>query len=133
MKKKISQPVRSIGNRTSNRLGTKIEIQLWKGRVEDSMEKQNFIKENSSRPKDKDFLRDDLKPSDYNIEIWDDLVSIKDLVKALSICIITTFCGYFLSPSDSYKPLLFGLVGAIVGFLISSFIIKPKREFIQEN
>ncbi len=73
------------------------------------------------------------KETDHNIEIWEDLVNMKDLVKALTICIITTFSGYFLSPKDSYKPLLFGLAGAIVGFIISSFLIEPKREFIQEN
>lgn len=68
-----------------------------------------------------------------NIEIWEDLVNIKDLVKALIICIITTFGGHFLAPHDSYKPLLFGLAGAIVGFLISGFLIEPKRKFIQED
>ena len=97
------------------------------------MKNQNRIKNSGSKHKDEELLRDDLKPSDDNIEIWDDLVRIKDLVKALFICIITTFCGYFLFPSDSYKPLLFGLVGAIVGFLVSSFLIKPKREFVEEN
>jgi hypothetical protein len=68
-----------------------------------------------------------------NIEVWEDLVKIKDLAKALIICIITTFSGYFLAPNDSYKPLLFGLVGAITGFIISSIIIEPKRKFIQEE
>jgi len=68
-----------------------------------------------------------------NIEIWDDLVEIKDLVKALIICIITTFSGYFMAPKDSYKPLLFGLFGAITGFIVSCIIIKPKRKFIQEK
>ncbi len=97
------------------------------------MKYQNRIKNSGSKLEDKEYLRDDRKNSDDNIEIWDDLVRIKDLVKSLSICIITTFGGYFLSPSDSYKPLLFGLAGAIVGFFISSFIIKPKREFVQEN
>lgn len=71
--------------------------------------------------------------NDNNIEIWEDLVNIKDLVKTLVLCIVTTFSGYFLSPDDSYKPLLFGLVGAIVGFIISSILIEPKREFIQEK
>ena len=94
---------------------------------------KNQNKNRGSKLKDKEFSNDDLNISDDNIEIWDDLVCIKDLVKALLICIITTFCGYFLSPSDSYKPLLFGLVGAIVGFLVSSFLIKPKREFVEEN
>lgn len=68
-----------------------------------------------------------------NIEIWEDLVKIKDLVKAIIICMITTFSGYFLAPNDPYKPLLFGLVGAITGFIVSSFSIKPKRKFIQEE
>jgi Na+/H+ antiporter NhaD/arsenite permease-like protein len=70
---------------------------------------------------------------DNNIEIWEDIVTIKDLVKALVICMITTFSGYFLAPKDSYKPLLFGLVGAIIGFTISSFVIQPKRKFVQEE
>lgn len=70
---------------------------------------------------------------EYNIEIWEDFVNIKDLVKALIICIITTFSGYFLAPNDSYKPLLFGLVGSIIGFIVSSFIIKPKRKFMLEE
>lgn len=68
-----------------------------------------------------------------NIEIWEDLVKIKDLIKAFIICIFTTFSGYFLAPNDAYKPLLCGLAGAIAGFIISSFIIKPKRRFIEEE
>lgn len=68
-----------------------------------------------------------------NVEIWEDLVKIKDLVKSLIICILTTFSGYFLAPDNSYKPLLFGLVGAVTGFIISSFIIKPKRKLIKEE
>jgi len=75
----------------------------------------------------------EIDEKDSNIEIWEDLVKIKDLIKALIICIIATFSGYFLAPDDSYKPLLFGLVGAITGFVISSFIIEPKRRFVQEE
>lgn len=70
---------------------------------------------------------------DRNIEIWEELVNIKDLVKALIICIISSFSGYFLAPNDSYKPLLFGLIGAITGFVISSILIQPKRKLIQEE
>jgi hypothetical protein len=80
-----------------------------------------------------DFASKKNESTETNIEIWEDLINIKDLVMALTICIITTFGGYTLSPNESYKPLLFGLVGAIFGFIISSFLIDPKREVIQEK
>lgn len=63
------------------------------------------------------------------IEVWEDLVSIKDLLLSLTICSVTTLGGYFIAPDESPKPLFFGLIGIVVGFLISSIIIKPKRTF----
>ncbi len=66
-----------------------------------------------------------------NIEIWEDLVCIKDLLLALFICVSTTFTGYFIAPSEPPKPLFFGLIGTIIGFIITSVIIKPKREMIE--
>lgn len=68
-----------------------------------------------------------------NIEIWEDLVYIKDLIISIIICLGTTFGGYFIAPNESPKPLLFGIVGAFLGFVISSFIIKPKREFVESE
>ncbi|MBK1809452.1 hypothetical protein JHL18_02175 [Clostridium sp. YIM B02505] len=68
-----------------------------------------------------------------NIEVWEDIVSIKDLIISLVICSITTLGAYFLAPNDPPKPLFFGLFGAIVGFVICSFFIKPKRTFIESN
>lgn len=68
-----------------------------------------------------------------NIEVWEDLVRIKDLVIALVVCSITTLGGYFLAPNKPPKPLLFGLSGAIIGFVICSIIIKPKRVFIETD
>lgn len=64
-----------------------------------------------------------------NIEVWEDLVSIKDLVVSLVICSITTLGGYLIAPNKPPKPLLFGLVGAVLGFVMTSLIIKPKRYF----
>ncbi|EOR22427.1 hypothetical protein A499_17944 [Niallia nealsonii AAU1] len=64
-----------------------------------------------------------------NIEVWEDLVQIKDLVMALVICSITTMGAYFIAPNEAPKPLFFGLSGAIIGFIICSIIIKPKRNF----
>ncbi|TMN22469.1 hypothetical protein FH966_05825 [Lentibacillus cibarius] len=63
-----------------------------------------------------------------NIEVWEDLVRIKDLVISLVICSGTSLGGYLIAPADR-EPLIFGLVGAVTGFIISSIIIRPKRTF----
>lgn len=64
-----------------------------------------------------------------NIEIWEDYVNIKDLIISLIICAVTTLGGYLIAPNEPPKPLVFGLVGAVVGFIISSILIRPKRTF----
>lgn len=74
--------------------------------------------------------------SKENIEVWEDIVNIKDLVISFLICLSTTMGGYFIAPKEPPKPLFFGLSGAIIGFVICALIIKPKRIFIegeQEN
>lgn len=68
-----------------------------------------------------------------NIEVWEDLVGIKDLVIALMVCSVTTLGAYFLAPNEPPKPLFFGLSGAIIGFVICAIFIKPKRTFIELN
>lgn len=68
-----------------------------------------------------------------NIEVWADFVHIKDLVLAIVITTVTTLTGYFIAPSEEPSPLLFGLVGAFIGFIISSLLIKPKRQFKQDE
>jgi hypothetical protein len=66
-----------------------------------------------------------------NIEVWEDLVSIKDLVMSLAICSISALGGYFIAPNTPPKPLFFGLGGAFIGFLICTLFIKPKRDLIE--
>lgn len=68
-----------------------------------------------------------------NIEIWEDLVNIKDFIIALIICIVSTFGGFIIAPNKAPMPLFFGLIGAITGFMIASILIKPKRDFIEDN
>ncbi len=63
------------------------------------------------------------------IEVWEDLVHIKDLILSLIICTVTTLGAYLLAPNAPPKPLIFGLIGAVIGFVVSSIIIKPKRNF----
>ncbi|WP_438318900.1 hypothetical protein [Sporosarcina sp. FA9] len=64
-----------------------------------------------------------------NIVVWEDLVNIKDLVLAISICSVTTLGAYFIAPNEPPLPLFYGLSGALIGFIISSIFIKPKRVF----
>jgi hypothetical protein len=68
-----------------------------------------------------------------NIEVWEDLVRIRDLVIALILCSVTTLGGYFLAPKEPPKPLFFGLSGAILGFVICALLIKPKRTLIERK
>ncbi|ASN04565.1 Bax inhibitor 1 family protein [Virgibacillus necropolis] len=72
---------------------------------------------------------DEQTDSKTNVAVWEDVVNIKDLVLSLVICTVTTLGGYLLAPNEPPKPLFFGLVGAIIGFVTCSIIIKPKRTF----
>ncbi|HLR61029.1 MAG TPA: hypothetical protein VK097_01150 [Lentibacillus sp.] len=63
-----------------------------------------------------------------NVEVWEDLVRIKDLVISLAICSVTSLGGYLIAP-ESQQPLIYGLIGAVLGFIISTIVIKPKRNF----
>jgi len=66
--------------------------------------------------------------NEEKITIWGDVVSIKDLLISILITLVSTMGLYFYA--SIYKPsyvLFFGLGGAILGFIISSFIFTPKR------
>lgn len=78
---------------------------------------------------EKDVLSNINKSADY-VEVWEDVVSIKDLILSLVISGITTLGAYLLAPNESSLPLFFGLGGAILGFIISSILIKPKRNIV---
>lgn len=68
------------------------------------------------------------------VEIWGDVVEIKSLVLSIFISVISTMGAYFLAPSDNRtKQLFFGLFGAVLGFIIITLIIKPKRNIILEE
>ena len=61
-------------------------------------------------------------------EIWGDIIEIKPLIISIFISVTLTMGAYFLAPPDSrVKQLFFGLMGAVLGFVISAFFIKPKR------
>lgn len=74
-----------------------------------------------------------LKEDKY-IEIWGDVVESRHLLLSMIITTITTFSLFSFAPKgDRPMGLLLGLAGAVLGFSISVFIIKPKRNLIVED
>ncbi|MDY0410331.1 hypothetical protein ACFFIS_10965 [Virgibacillus soli] len=71
----------------------------------------------------------ELEQTPKNIEVWEDVVRIRDLIISLTICSVTTMVGYLIAANDPARSLTFGLIGTAVGFIICSMIIKPKRKF----
>ncbi|WP_010651324.1 hypothetical protein [Oceanobacillus massiliensis] len=68
---------------------------------------------------------------DNYVDIWGDNVSIKDLGIAMALCITFSLGGYLLAPGEAPQPLIFGLAGGVIGFIISSVVIKPKRKITE--
>ncbi|MER2173034.1 MAG: hypothetical protein ABS911_00035 [Carnobacterium sp.] len=78
------------------------------------------------------------KGKQEKFEIWGDVVELKDLIISILLSSGSTMGAYFLAPSDDKtKQLFFGLAGAVIGFILSTLFIKPKRivtiEDEQEN
>ncbi len=62
------------------------------------------------------------------VMIWSDVVDLKHLIISILVCTITTMGAYFLAdPTNKTMGLFFGLGGAVLGFLICTFMFKPKR------
>lgn len=62
------------------------------------------------------------------VEIWGDVVAIQSLILAILFSSFSTMGAFFLAPiDDKSKQLFFGLAGALIGFVLSSIFIKPKR------
>jgi uncharacterized BrkB/YihY/UPF0761 family membrane protein len=68
------------------------------------------------------------------VEIWGDVVEIKSLIISIIISIVSTMGLHLLAPDDDRTMgLFYGLFGAVIGFIISAIIIKPKRDIIIEK
>lgn len=68
------------------------------------------------------------------VEIWGDVVEIRSLIISIIISIVSTMGLHLLAPSDDRTMgLFYGLFGAVIGFVISTIIIKPKRNIIIEK
>ena len=63
------------------------------------------------------------------VEIWGDIVELKSLIMSIVISSITTMGAYFIAPKGNQTmELFFGLGGAVLGFIISTIFIEPKRD-----
>lgn len=62
------------------------------------------------------------------IKVWGDVVDIASMSKSMLIASITTMAGYFLAPANNRPAqLLLGLMGALLGTMINSWLFRPKR------
>ncbi len=70
---------------------------------------------------------------DDKVEIWNDIVSIKDLCKTILISLFSTLGLFFLAPKDNTTLQLFlGLIGAVIAVIVNSIMVKPKRKVEEE-
>ena len=64
----------------------------------------------------------------HNIEVWNDLVSIKDLLICLQISAAYAACAALLSIVVGGQPLFWGLGASVIGFTVNCFFVTPKRD-----
>lgn len=75
-----------------------------------------------------------MKNKNTMVEIWGDVIELRYLIMSIIISSILTMGGYFLAPSnDKIRQLFYGLLGAVISFIISTLIIKPKRIIVFED
>ena len=63
-----------------------------------------------------------------NIEVWNDLVSPRDLIVCLLISVICVVAAVLFSVYLGGKPLFWGLGASTIGFIACCFLVSPKRE-----
>ena len=63
-----------------------------------------------------------------NIEVWNDLVSPRDLIVCLLISVICVVAAVLFSVCLGGKPLFWGLGASTIGFIACCFLVSPKRE-----
>lgn len=75
-----------------------------------------------------------MKYKNTMVEIWGDVVEIKDLIVSIILSSIFIMGAYFFIPTgDKTRELFYGLLGAVLGFIVSIILIKPKRIVIFEE
>lgn len=63
-----------------------------------------------------------------NIEVWNDLVSPKDLIACLVVSAICTVAAVLIASNTGGQTLYWGLGASVIGFVVNCFLVTPKRE-----
>jgi len=63
-----------------------------------------------------------------NIEVWNDLVSPKELIACLVVSAICTVAAVLIASNTGGQTLYWGLGASVIGFVVNCFLVTPKRE-----
>lgn len=67
-------------------------------------------------------------PEARYVEVWNDLVSPRDLTWSIVICAATTALALGIATALHVQEFFWGLGGAVLGFVVSAVVFTPKRE-----
>ena len=63
-----------------------------------------------------------------NIEVWNDLVSLKDLIACLAVSAACAVVAVLIASNTGGHTLYWGLGASVVGFVVNCFLVNPKRD-----
>ena len=63
-----------------------------------------------------------------NIEVWNDLVSPKDLLVCLAVSAVCAVAAVLIASNTGGQTLYWGLGASVVGFVLNCFLVAPKRD-----
>lgn len=63
-----------------------------------------------------------------NIEVWNDLVSPKDLMACLAVSAVCAVAAVLIAANTGGQTLYWGLGASVVGFVLNCFLVAPKRD-----
>ncbi len=61
------------------------------------------------------------------INILGDIADFQEVLYSMIISVCLSLVAYKFAPEKAPMPLLFGLLGLIIAFVINNFLFKPKR------
>ncbi|MCL3778574.1 MULTISPECIES: hypothetical protein [unclassified Actinomyces] len=67
-------------------------------------------------------------PQEPHIEVWNDLVSARDLVLSLAVCAACAGGALTVATLAGGQLLFWGLGGSVLGFALSCLLVRPKRD-----